>query len=291
DADFLTAGAKARSKAMQALIDAFVKLIDKGLPAGQTLVISMGKWDKRSALYKACERQGKIAEFALSEKSKEACQQAVDTAVQEFKRADIGIDRETAQILVERVGFDTRHVTNEVEKLILYVGKRREVLLADVLALVPALRETAAWDFADTLGDRDLPKALKVLRQLMFQKESHIGLVAGLEKRVALLIIMRTALDRGWARLKKRGTWGELIWEDVPEAEKTLGCLGKDNPRAMHPFRAYKLAEQADRFTARELVNARGRVVGAREQMVTTSLPPFLILELLLVRIIGKKVK
>lgn len=291
DAEFLTAGAKDRSKDMQALIDSLVKLIEKKLPSGQTLVISMGKWDKRSALYKVCERQGKIVEFALPEKSNEACQQAADTAMQEFEQAGIGIDRETARILVERVGYDTRHVANEVQKLTLYVGNRCKVQLADVLALVPALRETAAWDLADTVGERDLPKALKVLRQLMFQKESHIGLAAGLEKRIAVLIILRTAMDRGWARLQKRGTWGQLIWEESPEAEKTLGSLGKDNPRTMHPFRAYKLAEQADRFTSRELLSARERVARAREQMVSTGLPPFLLLEMLLIRLIGSRGK
>lgn len=287
DAGFLAAGTKGRSKEMQELIDDLVELVDKGLPSGQTLVLTMARLDARSALYKACARRGEVHEFSLPEKSWDACRQAAEVAVQELERSGIRIGRETAQILVERVGFDTRHVTNEVQKLVLYIGKRREVLPEDVLAVVPAVRETAVWDFADSVGERNLAKALKVLRQLMFQKESHIGLMAGLEKRIAMLLVLRTALDRGWASLHGKGTWGELKWGTSPGAEKALECLKTDDRRPIHPYRAFKLAEQAERFTLHELLDAREQAAGAREQMVSTGIPPFLILELLLAGLMG----
>jgi len=281
--------AKGRSTDMQKLVDCLVQLIDKGLPPGQKLVITMAKLDGRSALYKTCTRKGNVLEFSLPEKPKEASQQAADLAMQEFKRFGIEVGRETAQILVERVGFDTRHVTNEVQKLVLYVGNRRKVLPEDVRAIVSAVRETAAWDFADSFGERDLSKALRVLRQLMFQKESHMGLIAGLEKRVGALVVLRTAIDMGWVRMPPKGAWGQLDWKGSPEMEEALKCLGKDDPRTIHPFRALKLAEQAQRFTLSELLNARELVAGTREQMVSTGLPPFLILEFLLTKLLARR--
>lgn len=293
DADFLAPGPKGRSKDMQLLIDALVEVVGQGMPPGQKLVITMAKLDARSALYKACARCGEVLEFSLSEKAWEACRQAVDVAVHAFKRAGIGIGREAAQALVERVGYDTRGVTNEVQKLLLYIGKRREVVIGDVLAVVPAVRETAAWDLADAVGERDLSKGLRVLRQLMFQKEAPIGLAAGLEKRVALLIVLRTALDRGWMHLQKKGSWGaQLAWATLPPAaDKVLDSLGKDDPRSLHPFRAGKLAEQAERFSLQELLKARELAARAREQMVTTGIPPFLVLELLLAAVLGRRAR
>lgn len=289
DAGFLAAGAKARSRDMQVLVDELVGHINNGLPAGQKLVISMGAIDGRSALYKACTHRGHVFEYGISEKSWEACRQAENTAAQGFRKAGFDADNEVVSVLVERVGFDTRNILNEVQKLILHAGKRRKILLEDILAMVPAVRETAVWDLADAVGERDLSKALNVLHRLMFQKESHIGLAAGLEKRMALLIVLRTAIEKGWARLQRSGSRGQLTWVDSPEAEKALGCLGKDDPRTMHAFRSFKLADQAERFTYRELLNARAKVAVARERMVTSAVPPFLVLELLLVDLTGRK--
>ncbi|MEI6969974.1 MAG: DNA polymerase III subunit delta [bacterium] len=290
DADFFSVGSKARSADMQPLVDSLVALIGAGLQPGHKLLITMAKLDGRSALYKVCERCGEVLEFSTVEKPWEVGRQAEDVATKAFKKAGATVGRDTVQALVERAGYDTRQITNEVEKLMIYAGARREVTRADVLALVPAVRETAAWDFADTVMERDLSKASRVLRQLIFQKEAPIGLVAGLEKRVALLIVLRTALDRGWLKVQKRGSWADAIWKSAdPAMEKALGCLGKDDPRTMKPFRVCKLAEQAERFAIAELVKARGLVGGAREQLVSSGIPGPLVLELLLIAILGKR--
>jgi hypothetical protein len=55
----------------------------------------------------------------------------------------------------------------------------------------------------------------------------------------------------------------------------------------MHPFRAARLAEQAQRFSAAELARACREAVAAHRGLVSSAVPPALGLELLLIRILG----
>jgi DNA polymerase III delta subunit len=195
------------------------------------------------------------------------------------------MDSGARQLFLAKVGGNTRHMVNEAEKLALYVGGAGSVGVADVQSIVSASTEAAAWDLADAFGRRQLTEALNILRQLLFQKESPIRLIMGLEGRVRELMIYRDALDRGW--LKKGGSRGSFGWVDVgPDLEVVFGEYFERDPRKIHPFRVGLLAEQAVGFSRKRLVYCLEQVTEAHAKLVSSRVPQEMTLELLLVRML-----
>ena len=267
-------------------VESLTRQIKEGLPPGQTLVVSALKVFRGSAFYKACKAAGQVVEFDLPEKSYQAQQHAEEQAEQELERWGLKADRRALAAFLGKTGTDTRQIAQEVEKLSLYLGGRREVRESDVQEIVSPSRESAVWDLADAVGDRKLDEALAVLRQLLFQGESAMGLLIGLENRYRDLLIFQEALRRGWARLTGSEHWVKVEWRPAPDADRSLGALSRD-PRKMHPFRAARLAAQARRFSAAELRRGHRELVAAHEAMVSESVPSNLQLEFLLIRLLA----
>ncbi len=264
-------------------------LIKAGLPSGQALVISVQKIDKRSALFKACQASGELHEFAVPEKSHEIEASARACAVQALAEAGVSAGRDALELFLQRVGPDTRQIVQEAAKLAVYVGGRKDVRAEDVEAIVSPTREFAGWDLADAVGLRDLPRALHLLRQLVFQGESAVGLLILLESRFRDIVMLRECLDRKWLRYGDTRGYLKAEWLPSPESDAALSALPKD-PRKMHPYRTARLAQQAGRYTMREALRAQRLTVAAHEAYLSGSgSTKDLGLEFLLFRLAGAR--
>ena len=127
-----------------------------------------------------------------------------------------------------------------------------------------------------------------ILHQLLFQKESGVRLVIGLEGRIKDLLIYREAIDAGWM-VKKSGGYGgmQYSWTTLPpEVDEVFSEMNRD-PRKVHPFRASLLAEQALNFSQTKLTKCLQATVEAHEKLVSTGLNESTILEVLLIRMLA----
>jgi len=289
DINFLHDSKTGKSKDVKECVDRLAEIIRKGVPEGQTLVLTSPKVDKRHSLYKACNEAGNVQEFAIPDKPYVAEKQAAQMLSDCFRKAGLKPESGVGEAFLEKVGTDSRQIVNEVEKLAVYLGSRKEVRLADINAITSSSREILAWDLADAFGKRDLKQAILVLRQLLFQKESAMRLIIGLEGRVRDLMLYREALDNGWLVSKRGGGWGPSAqWGDVPpEVEEAFSSKFERDPRSTSPFRIGVLAEQAKLFTVRELQKCRKAVLDAHEKLVSSDIPEQTILEPLLVKMIS----
>lgn len=289
DVSFLVDNNVGKSATVKARVDELAGLIKAGLMPGLQFLVTATKVDKRYAFYKACKALGEIEEFAVSDKAYVAEREANVRLGEILKRMDLQMSESVRAAFLEKVGIDTRQIVNELEKLATYLGKEKTVSVYDVEAVVCASRSALAWDLADAVGRRQLDRALRIVRQLLFQKESPIGLIIGLESRVRDLMVYRQAIEEKWLVPTRGGRGGgSYKWGGVPaEAEQVFGEKMSKDPRKMHPFRVGLLAEQAARFSRSDLRRCREAVLAAHEQLVTTSLAPALVLELLLVRMLA----
>ena len=289
DAVFFADSRVGKTAAVQEHVTKLVELIKAGLPSGQTLVISARGMDKRRAFFKACKAAGELHEFSVPEKSYQADRMASERLDQLLTKAGLQMSSRAKVTFLEKVGTDTRQLVNEVEKLSVFMGESNRVDVDQVLAVVSSSREALAWDLADAFGKRELPRALAVLRQLVFQKENVIGLVIGLENRIRELLIYREALEKGWL-VNKSGGGGRSSggWGDVPpEVELAFSSqMGRD-PRKIHPFRVSLLAEQARKFSRKRLVYCLQQVTEAHAKLVSSRVPKEMTLELLLIRMLA----
>ena len=261
-------------------------LIAGGLPPGQVLLISAAKVFKASAFFKACRAAGDVQEFEIPDQVYKVEQMARARAVEAFQKAGLRVGQTVLEEFLDRVGTDTRQMLREVEKLDVYLGERREVENEDVRAIVSVSRAAIAWDLADALRPGNVTPALKLLKQLMFQGENHVGLMFGLENRVRELLFYREMLDRGLISLEGDETWPKIEWKDSPEIDRYVSVLGRD-PRKGKPFRPGKLAVQARRFSMKELLRLRSLLIETHESLFNSALPELLQMEFLLIRMLG----
>ncbi len=287
-ATFLGTGQVAKSEAARSAVGRLTELIREGVPEGQSLVVSATGVDKRSAFFKACKEVGELHEFAQAAKPRIAEEEAERFAGEQFREAGLKAGRDVVRAFLDRVGLDSRQIVSEIAKLAAYTGERDTVTAADVDAITSSSREAVGWDLADAVGSRDLPRALGVLKQLLFERQPAFMLIRGIENRIAQLQLLREAINRRWLRSEGGGRGKQAVWTDLPpEVEEVFGKdLGRD-PRKEHPYRLLLLAEQASKFTARELEGCRRALVQAHTELVSSRTPDDVVMELLLVRMLG----
>jgi DNA polymerase-3 subunit delta len=287
DANFLADTVTGRSEDVKELLKELGEEIQRGLAPDQSLIISASKVDGRSSFYKVCKATKRVTAFALERPGEKAEQAAMGWAREVFRDAGLSIRTDALQAFVQKVGTSGRQIHQEAGKLATYVGKGGEATVADVQAIVSPVREGIAWDFADAVATRRVPQALMILRQLLFQKESPIALVVGIENRFRELLLFRAAMDRGWLRVTGSEKWPKVDWLNSPEVDRACEACGQD-PRGMHPVRGGKLAQQAGLFSPRELAAAHNAAVATHQQLVSCPVSPEVLLDVMVVKIAGK---
>ncbi len=256
-----------------------------GLAEDQFLILSAPGIDKRSAFYKAVKETAEITEYDIPERDYEARPVALQRAITLFKREGFTIEPDAADAFIDKVGFETRQIMSEVEKMVLYKGADTTISFDDVQAITSAAGEAITWDFTDAVAERKLADAIRLFRQLLFQKQTAIGLIIQIESLFQNLLRFREYIDAGWLRLNG----SRIQWSNDPELDDYFSGM-KDDPRKMHWFRAGKIANQASAYTSRALAARKKLVVDTHEKMLSGgSIPHELMLETLLTRLCAPK--
>ena len=290
DVTFLTGGGRvSESAAAKEAVDKLSVWLKNGLLDGQSLIITATKVLRNSVFFKICQKQGEIEDFGGGLKSWELEKLADQRLDAMSKKAGLSFDPDARTEFLNRAGFDTRFLVQEVEKLRLFLGERKRVATNDVREITSIGREAEAWDLLDAFGERDAWGVLMTLKRLSGQKGIGIMLAAMLEKAVRELLVLREAYDRKWAYGSKGGACG---WNTnlPPDAAALLHVLPV-NPKSMNAWSLKKKLPHALNYTLQELRVARFRILELREKMVSTSLPEMFLLETSLLRIIGTKTK
>jgi len=271
NANFLDRGIIARSNEVTEILASLTALIKTGLPKGNIFVVTARAVDKAAAFFKACHAKGETyhqEELRPWEKDKAAAA-FIRSILQKNK---LQASQNVVAAIVDLVGTDSRQLSQEMSKLATYIHPGQQVNEDDVLTIVSAARESNSFNLADAVGFRDRPKAIAILRQLLFQKESEIGLVMGFESRFRYLLILKEMTDEN--------TTGE-------EKKALESLLVSDKGRMPHEYYLKKLTEQAKLFSRQELDSAREEILKTRLKLVSSSGLGKILLEKLLVKLCG----
>jgi len=121
---------------------------------------------------------------------------------------DVKIDPDAARELVDALGGDMMMISNELEKLILYVGEKKRITLGDVETMVLAAKQRSLYELTDAISARNSVRALEVLDAILSSgegEEAAIGHLYMLAKtfRQMLVILERNVRDQRmlWAAL------------------------------------------------------------------------------------------
>ena len=281
DISFLSNSVIMKNEQVKRMLGELAKDIKAGLAPDQFLILSAPGIDKRSAFYKAVNEAGQVTEYSVPERDYEARPVALQRAATLFKREGYTVDSAALDAFIDKAGFETRQIMNEVEKMVLYKGGEKGITLVDVRTITSAAGEAIAWDFTDAVAEGRLGDAIRIFRQLLFQKQTAVGLIIQIESLFQNMLRFREYMEAGWLRMNGN----RIQWADDPEIDDYFSVMS-DDPRKMHWFRAGKIANHAAPYSSKNLAARKKLVVDTHERMLSGgSIPHELMVETLLARL------
>ncbi len=126
------------------------------------LLLVTSQIDKRSKLYKACDKAGEIV----------PCPQLREADVMDWVRngvreRDKTMRSDAVRALVDRTGVRLGDVSNAVQLVCDYVGDAPEITAADVEASCADVAEEQIWALTDAIAASDTTKTVRALRELL----------------------------------------------------------------------------------------------------------------------------
>ena len=257
---------------------------------GIRLLISAGKVDKRKTFFKTLDKIGSVESLAgWSADDRDWAERAEVTARTAVRDRKKEISDEAVAELVSRIGPHPRQLDNEIEKLCLFAGDRRQIEAGDVNAVCARNKTARAFALGDALGDRDLPRLLRRLDEELWEvkfdsQRSEIGLLYGLIGKVRAMLLLKEMLREGWIKPEMDYNRFKAQLQRVP-AEQLPGDR-RFNPLALNPYVLFKALPQVKRYSESELVRAMDLLLRCNQRLVSSGLDETLVLQQTLVQIV-----
>jgi DNA polymerase III subunit delta len=140
------------------------------------------------------------------------------------------IDIRAAALLAQNIGSNLRLLDQEIRKLLLYVGDRKDITAEDVQVMVPYVQSAdVIFQMVDAVGQRDARQAASYLHRLLEVGEHPLSIFGMVVRQFRLLIQVRWMSDRRYTQ------------------QQILTRL------KLHPFVARKIQAQSDQFNPAQL--------------------------------------
>ncbi|MGH7937247.1 MAG: DNA polymerase III subunit delta, partial [Bryobacteraceae bacterium] len=184
-------------------------------------------------------------------------------------------------------GGDTRVIGNELEKIDLDLGEtNRRVTLDEVRALVPISRGGVIFELGNALAARDIERALTLVRRLLDQSESAIGiLLVAIIPTVRNLLLAKDLMQRH--RLPRPSTPFSFISTLNRLPDEATAHLPRKKDGTINGYALGIAAVQAHRFETDQLISGLEACLTANLQIVTSQLDHELILNQIVVKLLA----
>jgi DNA polymerase III subunit delta len=284
--NFLGDDQKARSAAVQSALEELSELVDSGFGPGVILLMSATDLDKRRSFYKTLLRRAEVQVFDRLDSSRGGWEEeALEMIEQRAKKRKLQFDDGALDLFVLLTGGDTRQIDNELEKIDTFLGKDRAVSAELVRELVPLSRAGVIFELGNALAARDLQLSLKLVRRLLDQGESAIGIVlVAIVPTIRNLLLAKDLMERyGLPRPHSPFQFISAINRLPTEA---TDHLPRKKDGSINAYALGIAAQQADRFETTPLIQALQACLAANVQLVTTQLDHELILTEVVVKLL-----
>lgn len=176
-------------------------------------------------------------------------------------------DPQACRVLQAYVGNSLRSLQNEIDKLFIFVGEKKEILDEDVIAVVGASKGYTVFELQNAIGRKDLKEALTILQAMLQAGQSP-----------QMIIVM---LTRFFNQLWKLG---ELKAKRSPDAEiaKEVG---------VHPFFLKQLVQFQSGFTSEHIENGYRALLEADTVLKSTSRDQRIVMDIMVYALVRGKAR
>ena len=291
NANFLGDDPKARSAAVQSALEEFSTLIDNGFGPGVTLLISATEVDKRRSFYKTLVKRAELQVFDRLDSARAGWEEgATEIVRQRAKKRKLQFDDEALDLFVLLTGGDTRQIENELEKIDTFLGKDRSVRVELVREVVPVSRSGVIFELSNALSARDLERGLMLVRRLLEQGESAVGiLLAAVMPTIRNLLLAKDLMEQHGIRRPHSPFQFIAAINRLPA--KATEHLPRKKDGSINAYALGIAAQHAHEFETDELIEAMRACLDANVKLVTTQLDHELVLTEVVVKLLVRKSK
>jgi DNA polymerase-3 subunit delta len=165
----------------------------------------------------------------------------------------VKVDPDAARELVDALGADMMLVSNELEKLILFVGAKKRITLGDVETMVLAAKQRSLYELTDAISSKDRVRALAVLDAMLSSEE-------GEEAAIGHIYMLARTFRQMLVILEKNVRDSRAIWQALWQGFR------------LPPFAAEDVIRQARRYKSRRELTRALRLL-ARADLALRSNP------------------
>ena len=287
DVNFCGDTVTGRSAQVIAALDQLQQFLSAGMPAGVVFLLSAPEIDKRRSFYKSIMKVATVEHFDRIDTSRSGWEEEAESLARGLA-AERGLifQPEALEVFVRLAGADTRQLRNELEKIDLYLGAKREIDTQSVRNLVARTATGVIWELGNAIAKRQPSAALALLDQLLFQGETPIGILyAAIIPTVRNLLVTKEILETYGVKAPSAPYQFNSIIARLPQAAQNFLPRRKDGN--INVYGLGIAACEAHRFSLAQLIRGFEECLKANIQLVTTQLEPRLVLSKLLVSLLA----
>ncbi|MDR0444724.1 MAG: DNA polymerase III subunit delta [Puniceicoccales bacterium] len=225
--DFLADTPTGRSEVVREAIETFLSSWQHA--EEMICILSACPVDRRTKIFKQLDSLGHSEFFPEAKTSTELLPWVRKTCQQH----SITIDEEALELLCHRVGFSRQALSQEIEKLSLYIGINGHITLQEIQKLVPELIPGEFFEAVDLFYSADLETALQGLRRYFIYHKEARPLLSALQHRNRLMIALRYFVETGELHLRQQRL-SKSEWEQLAAQYSSL--FSQEEKSSFHIF-------------------------------------------------------
>ena len=267
DVNFLADSVTGRAESTIKLVEDLQQILEKLNPEETAVLITAAPVDRRRSFLKWCEKN---ADFALAGGEGEGGSAALAGVVlAEAREFGARFAPGAVDLLLAKIGANTRLLVEETRKLATYVGPDAAIEEEHVAELTPNVAEGDFFEAAEAFFSGDLKWTLASLHRHFFSGGDARPVISSLQNRNRILLQIRALVDAGEVRVGPRGLDG-LPKAQANHAAKFIGATEKNsfNLFTQNPWYLGKLAGSAKLPTLRRLIDNQQELIAAFEEII-----------------------
>ena len=267
-------------------VDLLLEWLQADLPKSSVLIFTVrGPVTERNRVVKAIETVGRYRSFDPVEVgpslNRDPLYKKVTEKLSEFNKQ---ITPRAFTQLRTRTGGDMYTIAEAINKIVDFVGDKRQIDEHDVQNMVTQNTFDSIFDLTDAIGRRSIGQALKSLYEVLASGQEPILVNSTITRQFRFALQAKLIAGRkGLRPLRSRMPFSEFTKNIFqPLVEEMGGVLPKSathNILKQNPYVAYKIFQTLHAFTAEELVIAVEKTLIVDTQLKTSELNKTVVLE------------
>ncbi len=171
-----------------------LKTMLDGTPSDTLVVISSSALNKKSSLVTLAEERDDMGLIACYEDRDE---DIFATARSMFAENGLSINNEALQLLCSRLSNDRKTNLGEIEKLITYMGDKKNVSTDDVQVCISDQSAASGDDVCYFAANGQTDKALKAFKKLVNEGNEPISIIRSLSYHFNKILTVKAHMEKG----------------------------------------------------------------------------------------------